>query len=287
MTSTIPNRFVAKTDFGQFQVRISNRDYITIGAKEGCVQIAYNAKTNTANLDWLGTEKGGCEVSGKSIKGTDTVAMTDLAFTILKQLYPQVNPQVSLIDSSRFTCNIPDGNKIYISNMIYSLLLTGKTYYQSRFNATLEYPSSQPAYDAFVAALNDPAEFDKNYSFGNPELDQALHPLLNVSATWAEFFEKLYQKFGRNTCTIMHAWYMRIFGFLTKNGAIHTHWQIDISRRPNIEYTITQQNNSTNYTRKSYTYNPFEFGGGAYIPSLISYKKYLRRTKGRSRTIRK
>lgn len=286
--ATLPSKFVAKTTVGQFQVKITNRDYITIGSKEGCVQIAYSAKKNTAHLDWLGTEKGGCEVDGKVIKGADTVAMTDLGLTILRQLYPQVDPRLSLIDSSKFICNVPGEGQLSISNMIYSLLLTGKTYYQSRFNADLEYPASQPAFDAFTAARNNPEMFDPNYDFNNPDLNQALQPVLTGSQTWAEFFERLYHTYGRNTCTIMHAWYLKVYGFLTQNGGVHAHWIIDISRRPVIEYTITRINaHQTNHTRKAYSYNPYEiWSKGGYYPPALSYKKVLRKPKACGKSLK-
>ena len=58
--SPIPNRFTAKTIFGTFQIKITNRSYISIGSNN-CVQIGYNASTNEATLDWLRTEKCGCE----------------------------------------------------------------------------------------------------------------------------------------------------------------------------------------------------------------------------------
>jgi hypothetical protein len=270
----IPNNFVAKTSIGSFNVKITNRDYISIGNnKPYCVQIKYDKNDNTATLDWLGTEKGGCEIDNKAIKGRNTITMVDLGFTILKQLYPAVNPNVKLIDSSTFKCDLPDNNKTSISNMIYNLLLSGQTYYQKQLNAQLRYEKSEEAYDAFVKNRVNPNMFDKNYNFKNDDLNTMLHPIMQVSDNWGEFFEKLYKKFGRQTCVLMHAWYLNVYGFLAQQ-AIHTEWSIDITNRPQIDYTITSRNNSKNYTIKSFAYNPYEFGGGGeeYIPSLISYK---------------
>jgi hypothetical protein len=263
----IPNRFVAKTHFGSFNIKIANREYITIGTKNDCVQIGYIESTNTAVLDWLGTEKGGCEINDKDIHGQNTINMVDLGFTILKQLYPNVNPIISLRDSSTFRCHLPDDNPVSISNMIYNLLLTGKTYYQSRFNATLKYDKSRQAYDYFIKSRLDPLMFDKTYNFNNNDLNRLLRPLLDESNNWAEFFHKLYTQFGRNSCIIMYSWYMKVYGYLAQD-AIHSDWVIDISNRPIIEYTITSRNNSTNYTRKRFVYDPYEIRGGYYLSQM-------------------
>ena len=289
--SNIPNKFVVKTDIGIFQIKITNRDYITIGTKNDCVQIAYNIKQNTAHLDWLGTEKGGCEgmpeskdEGGKEIHGKDTIKMVDLGFTILKQLYPNVNNPITLRDSSKFKCRLPDNNTTSISSMIYNLLLSGQTYYQSRFNAVLKYKESELAYDEFVKARNNPELFNKTYDFNNKDLNMVLSPILYNSNNWGDFFKKMYDTFGRNTCALMHSWYLDVYGFLAKQP-IHTDWIIDISERPFIDYIIINKNNSKSYTRKSYVYNPYDFSGG-YFPSLLSYHKIIRKSANRIQTMK-
>jgi hypothetical protein len=275
MSLDIPNNFTVKTDIGSFHIKITNRDYIRVGAKNNCVQIAYNTKTNTANLDWLGTARGGCEVNGKDIRGDDTIIMVDLAFTILQQLYPNVNPLVSLCDSSTFNCRLPNNKPVSMSLMKYNLLLTGKTHYQSKFNATLKYNESLDAYNAFIKNRENSDLFDKSYDFNNNDLNALLQPILKSSSNWGEFFEKVYIEFGRNTCALMYNWYLDVYGFLAKQ-AIHTDWVIDISNRPKISYSIVSKNNTKNFTRKQFVYNPYEFGGGGYYPTLISYRKIVK-----------
>lgn len=273
MSIKIPNNFTVSTDFGLFKIKITNRDYITIGAKENCVQIAYNSTTNNASLDWLGTEKGGCEINDKKIHGKNTVKMVDLGFTILRQLYPNVNPIVSLIDSSKFKCYLPNDIPVSVSNMIYNLLIYGKTYYQKTFNATLKYKASEEAYNSFVKARLDTSMFDKTYNFNNTDLNLLLQPILQSSNNWGEFFDKLYSKFGRNSCVVMYSWYQNVYGYLAQQ-AVHSEWVIDLNSRPMIDYKITQKNNSNNYTRKRFVYDPNTFSGG-YYPSLISYTDIL------------
>lgn len=108
-----------------------------------------------------------------------------------------------------------------------------------------------------------------------------------TSNNWGEFFNKLYKQFGRNTCALVHSWYLDVYGFLAR-PAIHTDWVIDIQHRPEIDYEIIKRNNSKNYTRKSYTYNPYEFTrGGGYFPSLIKYKKILYKPTHKGYTLKK
>ena len=264
----LPSKFIAKTSFGTFQVKIFNRSFITIGSTQGCVQISINP-SNQAKLEWLGTEKGGCEETGKKIHGTDTIAMTDLGFTIMKQLYPDVNPYVRLQDSSSFHCIIPGGNKVSISNMIYNLLIKGKTYYQDRFDATLLYKESQIALDMFINAWSVQL-IQKDFDFENKDLNEELQPILQIVNHWNEFFNKLYDKYNRNTCIFMHSWYLRLYGMLAKIP-IHTEWQIDTSKRSIILYDIIETRNIRSNTRKTFEYNPYVFAGG-YYPQFISYK---------------
>lgn len=281
----LPPRFEAQTPAGRFKVKITNGDYINIGATNFCVQISYNRRSNSAHLEWLGTERGGCEVTGL---GTDTVTMTDFGFTILKQLYPNVNPIIELRDSAKFTCNIPGNNRTSITVSEYNLLLAGKTYYQDRFDAIPKYPESQTAYENFYRAWTDPAKFDKNYDFRNDDLNKLLGPLMQASNTWAEFFSKFYAKYKRKACVLMHSWYRDVYGSLARQ-ALHADWLIDISGRPVIEYTIISRNitnrNTNNYTRRVLEYNPYEFSGGRYNVRSIGYRKFVRRGGVGSRRI--
>lgn len=283
MNTNLPNNFTAKTSFGLFHVKITNGDYISIGSKHNCVQIAYRVQKNTAHLDWLGTEKGGCEQTGKTISGVDTVAMTDLGFTILRQLYPSVYPEITLRDSSKFHCSLPNGQHVQISNMPYNLLLKGKTYYQDKFDAHLLYPESELAYHAFRTAW-EMDSVPSNFDFKNKDLNHLLRPILQDSNTWKDFFTKLYSLYGRKTCSVLFPWYLDVYGFLAKT-AIHSDWKINIANRPVIEYDTIKVKSTRNITHKTFTYDPYTFAGGFY-PSKISYNGYLK-AKNRGVTYKK
>ena len=225
-----------------FQVKITNRSYISIGTKQNCVQIGYNTYTNEGTLDWLGTEKGGCEQEDKNIRGDATVSMTDLGFTILRKLYPGIQNWIKLRDSSKFACNLPDGNRVPISNMIYNLLLHGETYYQKRFHAVPLYDEAVPAYTMFYDEwVSNP--LPPMFSCHNDDLSDMLTPIYERSNTWREFFQELYKMYDRKTCAVVHSWYLDIYGKLAK-VPITTDWKIDLTTRPTIPFEITSKNNS-------------------------------------------
>ncbi len=274
---SLPSKFVAQTDSGLFQIKITNGgEVINVGATNYCVQITHNHRENKASLSWLETEKGGCELTGKSIHGKDTIMMVDLGFTILRQLYNNVNPLVELRDSSKFTCKLPNGTKESISNMQYNLLTTGQTYYQRLFGAKLKYLGTQSAYDNFVKFRNSSDHFDKEYDFRNDDLNDILRPLAHQSNTWAEFFDKFYKEYRRESCKYMYPWFHNLYGYLTQMGAIPTDWNINLDERPIIEYTITKKNNNAkNTTRKTYEYNPKVWAGGF---RNMSYRNRRQRT---------
>jgi len=279
--ATLPNRFTAETSFGLFDVKLSNREYITIGTKRQCLQLGYVAETNKAELSWVGTEQGGCEKEDKDIHGNDTVAMTDLGFTILRQLNPAVDKWITLRDSSSFKCELPDGSRVPISLMKYNLLLYGSTYYQRRFHAIPLYDEAIPGADAFVHAWETNPLPTSPPPFKNSELAEILTPLYEQSHSWKEFFQSIYRIYGRKTCHMLHGWYLDVYGSLAK-VPVTTDWKIDMAERPVIPFVVRDANNNRNFTRKRYTYDPSTFSSGPYLASL-RYKD-VRRSTGPGKT---
>lgn len=256
----LPESFTARTAFGDFRVRIVGGEYINVGGKNDCVQIFYNSLTNSARLDRLETEKGGCSLSKTDIHGEKTIQMTDLAFTILRSLYPGIH-EVTLIDSAKFVCILPDGSKTPMSYKQFFLLLKGKTYYQERFNAIPTYSHEAAAVEQFVRNINDPMRKPDIFHFMNKDLNDLLTPIYNESKTWKEFIDKLSNKYKRNVCQVMFPWYLHAYAMIM-NSEITTFWKIPIDRRNSIEYEIIDIKESKQYTRKNLVYDPSTFWGG-------------------------
>ncbi len=256
----LPNSFTAKTNFGDFHVRIVGNEYINIGGKNDCVQIFYDSYKNMGKLDRLETEKGGCSLSDDDIKGEKTIKMTDLGFTILRKLYPSVK-EVTLIDSAKFPCKLPNGSRASMSYKQFFLLLKGKTYYQDRFEATPEFPQEVQALLDFEKNRKDIQRKPKTFNFMNPSLQAILTPIYDTCSTWETFIKKLQELYNRDVCQIMFPWYLYAYAAIM-NMEITTFWKIDISKRPTISFEIKDEKEVQKYTRKNLVYDPSTFWGG-------------------------
>lgn len=229
--------FHAKTSFGDFRIKIINKDFISVGGKNFCVQISYRGDNDT-ELTSLETSRGGCEIHNKHISGELTTKMTHLGFTILRELYPSVK-KVNLIDSSSYKCTMPDDSQRGISLMKSSLLIYGQTYYERKFGAVPKFEHDTQILEEFRGGWADPAQKPETFNFNNPDLNSLLTPIYNSTATWKEFMEALEKKFGRRICTYIYPWFLHALAKI-QTREIPSHWTIPIGSLPRIEYTRVQ-----------------------------------------------
>ena len=277
--TALPTSFLAKTSFGTFSVRITDGTYINVGGKNDCVQLGYRQE-GEGFLDWLETDKGRCEMDNAQIHGKSTIAMTDLAFTVLRILYPDVKT-VTLIDSATFMCTLANGRKSPMPYKQFFLLTKGKTYYEDRFNATPMYDNELEPLKQFRMNLDDPDKKPISFSFNNKDLNEELNPIYKESATWNQFIQRLKNKYEYNVCQAMFPWYM--YAYATIMGSeITSYWKIDISERPTIEFEITNAS-ANKYTRKNYVYKPDMFLGGSILYNM-PYKRLINSSKTRKTT---
>ena len=272
-----PTQFRATTPFGDFNVRISGEDFISIGGKNDCVQIFYDRFTNKARLERLETEGGGCSLTDEEIHGEKTIQMTDLGFTILRNMYPSVE-EATLIDSAKFLCILPNGLKSPISYKQFFLLLRGRTYYQDRFQAIPEFPAEEEAVYQFVKNREDPLRKPSYFNFMNADLNTLLTPIYKNCHTWKEFIENLYVIYKRDICQIMYPWYLHAYSII-KDTEITTNWKIPLLTRQRIEFGQEDGRNTKHYTRKNVTYDPSTFWGGSIYKIAYTHVRSLRNTR--------
>ena len=148
-----------QTTYGNFRVKIEDdrqiniktREYkkigtkLSIGGKNTCVFILIPLNGDTATLHNLKTKDGGCELNNQKIHGEKTVGMVNLAFTIIREISPQIK-YVTLDDKSDFTCELPNNKIVGISMMLYELAFSQQSYYEKRFGAYLKNPILQLLY---------------------------------------------------------------------------------------------------------------------------------------------
>jgi len=71
-----------QTSIGKFRVEKTNT-HLKVGGNRFCVEIRFTNETE-AELQWLITKDGKCELEDKPIRGNNTVHLLNLSFTILK-----------------------------------------------------------------------------------------------------------------------------------------------------------------------------------------------------------
>jgi hypothetical protein len=269
-----------KTAFGIFNSKWTDDNFLSLGGSKWCVQI-HRVDAVTANLEWLGTDNGGCEVSGLEIHGDKTLQMFYLALTIYKQKYPDTTI-LSLTDSSKKVCNLkwPKHVEKSVGIMKLNLLLYGQTYYQRKLNAIPQNEEQYTIVKQFQKNRSDPSFKPAFFSFQNAELQKILQPMYERHLTWASFFEEFRQHFIQNDiCAYMYTWHLYAFQTIQQNE-ITSHWKIDITQLPYIEYTILQNGGTRKKSCTIIKYlkeESFFVGLDNYtIPFLKMYRKTYR-----------
>lgn len=239
--------FVAKTKVGNFKVKY---DYNTIfvGGKKYCITLAN--KNTYGYLDRLETANGECELDGKQIKRDNTVHMTDLAFTIMKGINPSIQ-NVTFLDDSHITY-IDNNEKKSVLLLSAYVLLYQKTYYEQKFNATMQYTDKYKEYVQLrTKGFNDPSMKPPTFDFMDTEVQDMLEPLYKATNTWYSFIELLKSTYkDTNIYKIIRPWYRHALHQIFQRVEISQFWQIDITNRPIIQYTrIEKKNTKYNLTR--------------------------------------
>ena len=244
---------VCQTEFGKFKIKVDN-DNIKVGGRHFCVNLALHEKETT--LYWLKTDEGGCELNEKDIRGKNTVSMTDIAFSLLRQYYPERNTSITLLDDSGFSWKDKSG-RIYKTNFLKGyLLLHGKTWYEDKFNAVMCNSDIYKVYRAKADSnFDDPKKKPPVFNFINNDVKDKLEPLYLDSKTWREFIDRLVQKYDEIKYKLIYDWYRSAIYTIFDGIEINQDWKIDISKRQNILCMPTLQKGGK--TRKYNKLEPF------------------------------
>lgn len=246
----MPTR-ILKTDVGTFRATISNNEKlkydpveglvrellgydIAVGGKTVCVFIKTHTDSTTAELMNLKTKDGGCEIKDRVIRGTSTVHMVLLAFTLAKEVSPHIT-HIKLRDKSGFICTLPDGSPAGISLSFYELCFHGATYYERHFGARIALPKLQSMYE--TAKLGFAKPIDKSFNIDNPSLKLLLDPLVQSSKSWREFFDKI--NIMDYKCGIIQPWYIHALELIMGGFVVgDLPWIIDLSNSSYIKQIV-------------------------------------------------
>ena len=225
------------TKIGKFRIKTSDSN-IYVGGITYCVNIKIN--TDTADLFWLETAKGGCELSNKKISGDDTIYMVDLAFSILRDKYPHIST-VNLLDDSGFTWRDSRGRPYKVNFLKGYVLLHQKTWYEDKFGATINNDSIYKIYKEKINNFTDPSKKPDKFNFMNPDTQALLEPLYNKTDTWKEFIDLFIKEHNDNKYKLMFDWYRNAIYTIMNGYEINQDWKIVLSARPYISCIDTKQ----------------------------------------------
>lgn len=269
----IPDKetYTIKSSVGSFRVEkdISrqyngsyNCDLLKVGGKNFCITFSFKRQNTFAELQWLLTDKGGCELTNIAIKGKYTVHLFHLSINILKTYLPSLT-HIELLDNSKFSCIMPNNKIQTIQLNYYYYLLKGSTFYDNKFGAYPKDPIERERY-IYNKNLYPTKIITESFDFINDDLQNMFGPLLSSSTTWKEFIDKLSNKLNNklnnklpimpSLCQYLQVWYYKASLILTGGISLPSYWIID--------------------TFKTISYEKITFAKGGFAKKTRSNKKY-------------
>jgi len=156
-------------------------------------------------------------------KGTEHLVST--ALWTCHQLFPYLKV-FTFQDDSHIYCK--EGSKLYKLNLAYDYILKyGKTWYETKFHATLPAPLFAE-YSKSLEALDAPLELFE-YQAGRLPALSAYESLYKVSSSPRDFLERLRIQSGANYCFEVGKWLSQYMGIL-RISLFNTSWYIMIDR---------------------------------------------------------
>ena len=225
-----------------------------------CVDINLYFKDNLikAEVSQLKYDKE-CSIQKTLEKGIGTQNMFLTILALISKMYPNIE-SYQFKDFSEKTCD--NGANIHLG--YFSLITSGKTWYEKNFGAILQNPIIRKIY------YEDKNKFNKKDIIGidiseilsniNKPLKEIILNEYNNSISYRDFFNNLNIKFGRNMlCEYLQPWIQKFMIQLNFEQYFHMDWIIPIEelnkKNINIVYSkIISKNknfNNTNFTRNN------------------------------------
>lgn len=236
--------YYVKSSVGRFRVEKSTSyksngtikyHLLKIGGQKFCIEYAFRENSDTVELQWIFTEKGGCEMNGVIIRGEKTIHLFYLSISILHQ-YGNFK-QIYFIDNSTFPCDLPNGKVSKISMSKYYILFHRKTWYEARLNAKPKYSEDNIIYNKIKDLFNDPSNKPEHFDFKNSDLEKILTPIYDSSESWAEFLDNVYKL--PDVCKKIYPWYIDAIMYIKNKYGLPEQWVIDINNTtPIVNYKL-------------------------------------------------
>jgi hypothetical protein len=238
--------YFVKTDFGTFQVRITNTDGVIIG-KNACVQIKkHDIYKNMGELQWLSTKEP-CEEYDKLIMNDTTIKMVYLGITIFTEIHPEIT-DIYLLDNAKYNCELHTKRITQIHMSKYEFLLYGESYYESRYNARPFLDDEYNNYRQFQKNRENAKYKILSFQFNNDAL-QLLYNQYDIR-TWNDFMNEVITKYGTRQCNLFYSWYLNAVAIISDSKSFPEYWTFPILKRNIISYKKLETKNNKNDKNK-------------------------------------
>jgi hypothetical protein len=179
-----------------------------------------------------------CSLDGKFKRGLDTNMIMRLFLSYIKNNYSHVKT-VTFTDTSVRQCD----NNQYVDLAEMSYVRTGKTWYETHFNAYLS-PSDEPKFKQCQAKFADAKktvtwDLMNQYMSDPLPMDEAeMKQLFEQAVTWQDFFGPLSDKIGiARFCEFVAPWLHKFLAVHMGFQFSSVHYVIPLSVFTPIEYT--------------------------------------------------
>jgi hypothetical protein len=277
--------YTVETTVGKFRVEhtTSKHPYsgayqynnLRVGGTKYCVILKYNRNLpTTAELQWLITGEGGCELTGKQMRGEHTKHLLHLAITLLKTYTPGIEV-ISLLDNSKIHCKLPDGTSVQMFLNKYYFILYGQSWYEFMFSAVPLNSDERTMYANKQLNYSNPTYKPPEFKFSNTDLQSLLEPLFSSATSWADFGKGISTHF-KPSCAYVAPWYLEAVAHIMDKRSFPEYWCIYTHGVPTVSYTrITVGGRRVRKTRKQRRFiNINDIEGALISPDELYNIKY-------------
>lgn len=252
--------YTVQTTTGKFRVEKTTSKHaysgayqyeiLRVGGTKFCVTLKYDFnQPTTAELQWLITGEGGCELTGNQIHGDHTKHLLYLAISLLKVYLPHVE-YITLLDNSKIQCKLPHGTSQQMFLNKYYYVLYGKSWYELMFSAVPLNSDERTLYANKQLNYNNSTYKPAEFKFSNTDLQSLLETLFSSATSWAEFGKRISEHF-KPSCAYVAPWYLEAVAHIMDKRSFPEYWCIYTHTAPKITYTrLTTGGHLVRKTRK-------------------------------------
>lgn len=214
------------------KITYDNIKFGYIDTNKYCIEIhVYNNTSMYAELSKIKYDKG-CSVQKTLEKGIGTQNMLKVSLSLVSQLYPEIESFI-FKDFSEKECD--NGANIHLG--YFSLVISGKTWYEKNFGAVLKDTYLQNMYIQDKEKLNKKVneKIDLSDILEKAKVKKDLKEILlleyNKSNSFKDFFSNLNKNFGKHMlCEYLQPWIREFMRAIDLERYFYMEWEIPVKK---------------------------------------------------------